>query len=77
MSQVVHAIYENGVLRPTEQLDLEEHERVRVTVEPTGPPAAADAGGLLPDPLAGVRVATGIPDLAERFDDYRFGTRRP
>jgi hypothetical protein len=25
------------------------------------------------DPLAGIRVATGIPDLAERFDDYRFG----
>lgn len=25
------------------------------------------------DPLADIRVATGIPDLAERFDDYRFG----
>jgi hypothetical protein len=25
------------------------------------------------DPLAGIRVSTGIPDLAEHFDDYRFG----
>ena len=25
------------------------------------------------DPLAGIRVATGISDLAEKFDDYRFG----
>jgi hypothetical protein len=25
------------------------------------------------DPLAGLRVATGIEDLAEHFDDYRFG----
>jgi hypothetical protein len=25
------------------------------------------------DPLAGLRIATGIRDLAERFDDYRFG----
>ena len=29
------------------------------------------------DPLAGVRVSTGIADLAEKFDDYRFGRRRP
>lgn len=26
-----------------------------------------------PDPLAGLQVSTGIVDLAERFDDYRFG----
>jgi len=30
MSQILEAIYENGVLRPLEKLDLEEQQRVRV-----------------------------------------------
>ena len=29
------------------------------------------------DPLDGLRVATGIADLSENFDDYRFRRRRP
>ncbi len=32
MSRVVEAVYENGVLRPLEDLDLEEGERVKVIV---------------------------------------------
>ena len=36
------------------------------------PPTPAADG----DPLAGIRIATGLVDLAEHFDDYRFG-RRP
>ncbi len=76
MSQVVHAVYENGVLRPLERLTLEEHQQVRVTVEsiPSGPVEQNATAPL--DPLADLRVSTGIVDLAERFDDYRFG-RRP
>jgi predicted DNA-binding antitoxin AbrB/MazE fold protein len=31
-SLVVEAIYENGVLKPTQPLPLQEHERVQVTV---------------------------------------------
>jgi predicted DNA-binding antitoxin AbrB/MazE fold protein len=70
MSQVVLAIFENGVLRPLEHLELQERQQVRVTVDPASPEAAED-------PLAGLRVSTGIPDLAECFDDYRFGRRTP
>jgi predicted DNA-binding antitoxin AbrB/MazE fold protein len=33
MSITVEAIYENGVLKPTQPLPLAEHEKVRVTVE--------------------------------------------
>ncbi len=78
MSQVVHAVYEKGVLRPLDPLDLPEHQEVRVTVEPV-PPGKAEPprSGHGDDPLAGVRVSTGIADLAEHFDDYRFGRRRP
>jgi predicted DNA-binding antitoxin AbrB/MazE fold protein len=32
MVQQVHAIYENGILRPLEPLDLEEHELVSLAV---------------------------------------------
>jgi predicted DNA-binding antitoxin AbrB/MazE fold protein len=34
MRQTVEAIYENGVLQPLEPLNLPDHERVSVTVEP-------------------------------------------
>ena len=36
MIQQIDAVYENGVLRPTQPLRLSEHERVRVTVVPKG-----------------------------------------
>ena len=34
MIQQIDAVYENGVLRPTQPLRLSEHERVRVMVVP-------------------------------------------
>ncbi len=34
MTITVEAVYENGVLRPTEPLPLKEHEKVTVTIEP-------------------------------------------
>ena len=33
MAKVVEAVYENGVLRPLERLDLREGERVRIRIE--------------------------------------------
>ena len=77
MPQVVDAIYENGVLRPMVRLNLQEHQHVRVTVESTVPEAMSQEEDAPADPLADIRVSTGILDLAEHFDDYRFGTRRP
>jgi predicted DNA-binding antitoxin AbrB/MazE fold protein len=40
MAITVEAVYENGVLKPAQPLPLEEHEKVRVTVEPTQPSLA-------------------------------------
>ena len=78
MSLVVDAIYENGILRPLGPLDLPERQQVRVTVEVVSPRSPQPSGiGQAEDPLAEVRVATGVKDLAEHFDDYRFGRRRP
>jgi predicted DNA-binding antitoxin AbrB/MazE fold protein len=75
MSQMIQAIYEDGVLKPLGKLVLGEHQQVQITVEPhvaTGNPRSQD----FDDPLSGIRAATGIPDLAEHFDDYRFGCRK-
>jgi predicted DNA-binding antitoxin AbrB/MazE fold protein len=33
MTRIVEAIYEDGVLKPVEALDLQEHSHVRATVE--------------------------------------------
>ena len=75
MSQIIRAIYENGVFKPLEAPDLTESEQVRLTVELVAPDAPSSQA--TSDPLAGVRAATGITDLAENFDDYRFGKQRP
>ena len=33
MTKTIHAVYEHGVLKPLETLDLKESQRVRVTLE--------------------------------------------
>jgi predicted DNA-binding antitoxin AbrB/MazE fold protein len=77
MSLIIDAIYENGVLRPLGSLDLAEHQQVRVIVEATAPGETASRPVSDEDPLAGIRINTGLGDLAEHFDDYRFGRRSP
>lgn len=75
MSQMIQAIYEDGVLKPLEKLFLGEHQQVQIIVEPQI--AAGNPQTQVPDdPLSGVRAATGISDLAEHFDDYRLGCRK-
>lgn len=38
MTRIVEAIFDGGVLRPVEKLNLAEHQRVRLTVETLGLP---------------------------------------
>ena len=38
--QTIHAIYENGVFRPVEKVDLPDHCEVEVDVRPGKPPAS-------------------------------------
>jgi predicted DNA-binding antitoxin AbrB/MazE fold protein len=58
MTITVEAIYENGMLKPTEPLPLKEHERVRITLN-TGLSRARQTAGLLP--------WSGEPAILERF----------
>jgi predicted DNA-binding antitoxin AbrB/MazE fold protein len=41
MTLTIDATYENGVFVPVQRLDLPDHERVRLTVEPIAPPLSA------------------------------------
>ena len=74
MSVTVDAVFEGGVLKPLAALPLAEHQQVRVTIDTVDSSAPASGDNLL---LNFPRVHTGIADLAENFDDYRFGRRTP
>ena len=37
MVQIINAIYEEGVLKPLQPLDIQEHAKVRVIIEPEMP----------------------------------------
>ena len=76
MTHTIRAIFENGIFRPLDATDLPEHQQVRLTIESISPSDEKTSGSNGEDPLAGIRSSTGIPDLAEHFDDYRFGRRR-
>jgi predicted DNA-binding antitoxin AbrB/MazE fold protein len=78
MSQVIQAIYANGVFRPLEALNLPENQQFRITVEtPEDSSKGVKEDDEVINPLAGLETSTGIRDLAEHFDDYRFGIRKP
>ena len=73
MVQHLEAVYENGVLRPLEPLNLRECQRVSITVDtPVGTPAATPESGraqrdmkLLEWARAEVAGMTDIPSLEE------------
>ena len=68
--RVIHAVFENGVFRPTEPVDLPEGSEV--TVEPK---SAGDAGPLSPHQkriyeILSRPVDTGDSGLSSRHDDH-------
>jgi predicted DNA-binding antitoxin AbrB/MazE fold protein len=58
MTITVEAVYENGVLKPTQPLPLKEQEKVRVTIQP--------ATSWVQE-TAGIIKWTGTPEELERF----------
>jgi hypothetical protein len=73
MTQTFDAIVIGGLLHPVGNPQLPENRMLRVTIEPIPDDASIEIGV---DPLAGLARDSGIPDLAENFDDYRFGRRQ-
>jgi predicted DNA-binding antitoxin AbrB/MazE fold protein len=65
MAITVDATYENGVLKPAEPLPLEEHDKVRVTIEPAT---------TWTERTAGILKWTGDPEILRRIaEDEEFG----
>ncbi len=65
--QSIHAIFENGVFRPVQPVELPPGAEVRIAIE---------LCGTANDPLAGVIGIGDGPaqgDRAERHDDYLYG----
>jgi predicted DNA-binding antitoxin AbrB/MazE fold protein len=77
MVQAVQAIYENGVLKPLQKLNLGEHQQVQLIINSDAVTAPGGGSTESDYPLKGLCCDTGIADLAEHFDDYRFGRRTP
>jgi len=44
MTITVEAVYENGVLKPSEPLPLEEKQRIKLTIQDSQPPVRAGYG---------------------------------
>ena len=69
MSLTIEAIYENGVLKPAQPLPLNEHETVRITIEPQQSWAERTAGLL---------KWTGDPEVLRRIaEDDEFSVLEP
>jgi predicted DNA-binding antitoxin AbrB/MazE fold protein len=63
MSQQIDAIYEDGVLRPLEPVNLQEHERVRLSIEQAAAESAAGVvGPTLHDALQSLGLLGCIED---------------
>ena len=76
MSSTVHAIYENGVFRPVEPVDLP--ERTPVEFEPrvvtegpqTAPPSMSEGLAKVYE-ILGRRYSSGFTDTAARHNEHR------
>lgn len=62
----IEAVYENGVFRPVEPIDLPEHTRVRVAVPLTNRPSPPTVREVLDR-----RYASGEPDTAAKHNEHQ------
>ncbi len=81
MTTAVKAIYEHGVFKPKESLQLEEQTEVEVLI-PAPAPAPEDeddpTGWKAIDRLIGIADDGGGPtDVSENHDQYLYGSKRP
>ena len=69
--KAIHAIYENGVFRPLEPVDLPEHARVVVEPEQASVNAALTDGQDEIDRILARRYRSGHTDTAERHNEHQ------
>lgn len=69
MSQTIHAVYENGVFRPTEKVDLPDACEVEVEVRRVNEQKAPTLDDVYA--ILGRRHSSGEDDLAERHNEHQ------
>jgi predicted DNA-binding antitoxin AbrB/MazE fold protein len=73
MSKTIHAIYENGVFRPVEPVDLPEHTAVefepRIKEGPEAPPMSEGLAKVYA--ILGERFDSGHTDTAARHNEHQ------
>ena len=69
----LHAVFENGVFRPIERVDLPEHSKVLIDVRPAPRPEDDRTDGDWDDvyEILSRSYPTGEPDLAARHDEHQ------
>jgi predicted DNA-binding antitoxin AbrB/MazE fold protein len=65
--KIIEAVYEDGVFKPVEPVDLPEHSRVKVEPETTGDDPSLDKLYEILDR----RFDSGQTDVAERHDEHQ------
>jgi predicted DNA-binding antitoxin AbrB/MazE fold protein len=69
MAKTIHAIYENGVLKPLEKLDLKESQRVKLSLEIS--PSVVD------DTQALIRAKPEVVEEVAEGDEYLLASDWP
>ena len=67
---VIHAVYEKGVFRPTEPVDLPESSEVEVELKSVAPPAEKERLDAI-YALLEARFESGDADVAARHDEHQ------
>jgi predicted DNA-binding antitoxin AbrB/MazE fold protein len=62
----IEAIYEKGVFRPIGKIDLNEGDKVEITIKPFSVKGSAET-------IADLAIDTGISDFAVNIDHYLYG----
>lgn len=75
MTTAVKAIYEDGVFKPQEPVDLKEKTEVQVLIPEPAPTAEdAESWKAIDDMIGSMRSGRG--DVSENHDQYLYGKRR-
>ena len=69
--KVIHAVFENGVFRPTEPVDLPEGSEVTVEPRVVNEPIGASAHQKRVYELLSRSLDTGDPGFSERHDEHQ------
>jgi predicted DNA-binding antitoxin AbrB/MazE fold protein len=69
--KIIHAIYEDGVFRPTEPVDLPDGCMVTVEPQPAGKAPELSSGQRRIHELLSQATDTGDPYLSERHNEHQ------